>query len=107
DSFANPDQGLYEHLMDQARSTLSGIDLAIATHLIGQIDAAGYLEANLLETAHGMGVPLVQVEAVLATIQSFDPTGVGARTLSECLALQAKEADRHDPCMAKLLANLD
>ena len=40
-------------------------------------------------------------------IHTFDPTGVGARDLGECLALQAKEADRYDPCMARLLDNLD
>jgi RNA polymerase sigma-54 factor len=107
DSFANPEQGLQEHLMEQARSALSGIDLLIATQLIGQIDEAGYLEANLLETAHGLGVPLAQAEQVLGVIHGFDPTGVGARSLAECLTLQAKEADRYDPCMAKLLANLD
>jgi len=107
DSFANPEQGLQEHLMDQARSALSGTDLLIATQLIGQIDEAGYLEANLLETAHGLGVPLAQTEQVLGIIHGFDPTGVGARSLAECLTLQAKEADRYDPCMAKLLANLD
>jgi RNA polymerase sigma-54 factor len=107
DSFANPDKGLHEHLMDQARATLGDTDLLIATHLIGQIDEAGYLEANLLETAHGFSVPLYEVEHVLDVIHSFDPTGVGARSLSECLALQAMEADRHDPCMQKLLANLD
>ena len=44
---------------------------------------------------------------MLRTVQSFDPTGVGARSLGECLALQAREADRYDPCMAKLLDNLD
>ncbi|WP_030541105.1 RNA polymerase factor sigma-54 [Sphingobium sp. DC-2] len=107
DSFANPEQGLQEHLMDQARAALSGTDLLIATQLIGQISEAGYLEANLLETAHALGVPLAQVEAVLAVIHGFDPSGVGARSLAECLALQAKEADRYDPCMAKLLDNLD
>ena len=107
DSFANPEQGLQEHLMDQARSALDGMDLLIATQLIGQIDEAGYLEANLLETAHALGVPLAQAEHVLGVIHSFDPTGVGARSLAECLTLQAKEADRYDPCMAKLLANLD
>ncbi|SCW73662.1 RNA polymerase, sigma 54 subunit, RpoN/SigL [Sphingobium faniae] len=107
DSFANPEPGLQEHLMEQAGSHLSGMDLLIATQLIGQIGEAGYLEANLLETAHALGVPLHDVERVLGVIQSFDPTGVGARSLSECLALQAKEADRYDPCMAKLLANLD
>ncbi|ETI63597.1 RNA polymerase sigma54 factor [Sphingobium sp. C100] len=107
DSFAAPDVGLQEHLMDQARAALSGMDLLIAGQLIGQIDEAGYLEANLLATAHGMGVPLQQVERVLGVIHGFDPTGVGARSLAECLTLQAKEADRHDPCMARLLANLD
>ena len=107
DSFANPEQGLQEHLMDQARSALSGIDLLVATQLIGQIDEAGYLEASLLEMAHGLRVPLAQVEQVLGVIHGFDPTGVGARSLAECLTLQAKEADRYDPCMAKLLANLD
>ncbi|HKT76244.1 MAG TPA: RNA polymerase factor sigma-54 [Sphingobium sp.] len=107
DSFANPDQGLQERLMDQARGVLSGIELLIATQLIGQIDEAGYLEANLLETAHALAVPFSQVESILEVIHGFDPTGVGARSLAECLALQAKEADRYDPCMAKLLANLD
>ncbi|MES2172488.1 MAG: RNA polymerase factor sigma-54 [Pseudomonadota bacterium] len=107
DSFAAPDIGLQEHLMGQARAALSGMDLFIATQLIGQISEAGYLEANLLQTAHGLGVPLFDVERVLGVIHTFDPTGVGARSLAECLALQAKEADRHDPCMARLLANLD
>jgi RNA polymerase sigma-54 factor len=107
DSFAAPEVGLQVHLMEQARATLSGMDLIIAGQLIGQIDEAGYLEANLLQTAHGLGVPLHAVERVLGVIHTFDPTGVGARSLAECLALQAKEADRHDPCMARLLANLD
>ncbi len=107
DSFASAEIGLQEHLMAQARATLGGMDLLIATQLIAQIGEAGYLEADLLTVAHGLDLPLCQVEQVLATIQSFDPTGVGARTLAECLALQAKEADRHDPCMARLLANLD
>ena len=107
DSFANPEIGLQEHLMDQARNALGGMDLLIATQLIGQIDEAGYLEANLLETAHGLGVPLAKTEQVLNVIHGFDPTGAGARSLAECLTLQAKEADRYDPCMAKLLANLD
>ncbi|CAN5379457.1 RNA polymerase factor sigma-54 [soil metagenome] len=107
DSFANPDGGLHEHLMAQAGSRLSGTDLLVAGQLIGQIDDAGYLEADLLQLAYGLSVPLVDVERVLAVIHSFDPTGVGARSLSECLALQAKEADRYDPCMARLIDNLD
>lgn len=107
DSFAAPEIGLYEHLMQQAGARLSGTDLMIAGQLIGQIDDAGYLEANLLETAYRLGVPVAQVEAVLVVIQSFDPSGVGARTLSECIAIQAREADRYDPAMATLINNLD
>ncbi|WP_340267810.1 RNA polymerase factor sigma-54 [Sphingobium mellinum] len=107
DSFASPDKGLQEHLMDQARACLHSQDILIATQLIGQIDEAGYLRAHLLETAHALAVPLARVEKVLAVIQGFDPVGVGARSLAECLTLQAKEADRYDPCIAKLLANLD
>jgi RNA polymerase sigma-54 factor len=61
----------------------------------------------LIEVANRLGVPLARVEAALRTIQTFDPTGVGARSLAECLTLQAKEADRYDPCMARLIDNLD
>jgi len=54
-----------------------------------------------------LGVPLAEVEATLRGIQSFEPSGVGARTLSECLAIQAREVDRYDPAMARLIDNLD
>lgn len=107
DSFAAPDIGLHEHLMQQAGAMLSGTALLIAGQLIGQIDDAGYLEANLLETAYRLGVSLAEVEAVLAIIHGFDPSGVGARSLSECIAIQAREADRYDPAMATLIDNLD
>jgi RNA polymerase sigma-54 factor len=107
DSFANPDLSLCDHLTAQAGASIDGADLFIAAHLIDQIDDTGYLTAPLLDIANRLNVPLARVEGVLATIQTFDPTGVGARTLSECLALQAREADRYDPCMARLLDNLD
>ena len=61
-----------------------------------------------LETiAERLGVTLAETEAVLAGVHGFEPTGVGARSLGECLALQAIEADRYDPAMACLLAHLD
>jgi len=107
DSFAAPEIGLYEHLMQQAGATLAGMRMVIATQLIGQIDDAGYLESNLLETAYRLGVPLAEVEAVLAVIHSFDPAGIGARNLAECIAIQAREADRYDPAMAALIDNLE
>ena len=107
DSFACPADSLCDHLNHQAGEALSGADLAIAIQLIDAIDDAGYLTVSLLDTAHRLGVSLAQVERVLRVIQTFEPTGVGARTLSECLILQAKEADRYDPCMALLLDNLE
>jgi RNA polymerase sigma-54 factor len=79
----------------------------VARHLIGLLDEAGYLPVHLREVAGELGIPLAEAEAALELVQSLDPTGVGARTLGECLALQAAEVDRYDPCMQVLLANLD
>jgi RNA polymerase sigma-54 factor len=107
DALARPDLNLTDHLLTQAGAALDGADLLIAQHLIDQIDEAGYLRADLTEVATRLGTARVRVETVLATIQTFDPTGVGARDLAECLVIQAKEADRYDPCMARLIDHLD
>ncbi|WP_374530174.1 RNA polymerase factor sigma-54 [Novosphingobium sp.] len=79
----------------------------VARHIVGLLDDAGYLPVTLREVAADLGISLAEAEAGLDLVQSLDPTGVGARSLSECLTLQAKEADRYDPCMARLLDNLD
>jgi RNA polymerase sigma-54 factor len=99
---------LAQHLEAQIGSAVRDPQLLfIARHLIGLLDDAGYLAVPVRTLAADLAVPLVQVEAALAAIQTLDPTGVGARSLSECLALQAREADRYDPCMARLLDNLE
>ena len=107
DAMAADAPTLREHLLAQAGAVLSGTVYLVATHLIDQIDEAGYLTLASLDLANRLGVPLVVVEEALAAVQSFDPTGVGARSLGECLALQAREADRYDPAMARLLDNLE
>jgi len=107
ENLGSSDTSLADHLMAQAGASVAGPDLFIAQHLIDQIDESGYLTVSLLDIADRLGVPLARVEAVLAVVQTFDPTGVGARSLAECLALQAKEADRYDPCMARLIDNLE
>lgn len=107
ENFAAEGLSLHAYLMQQAGTALSGPDLLIAGHIIAQIDDAGYLSVPLTDIAQHMGVTLAACEAVLHQVQSFDPTGVGARSLAECIALQAKEADRYDPAMARLLDNLD
>jgi RNA polymerase sigma-54 factor len=107
DAMAADAPSLRDHLLAQAVLAFDPQDLLIASHLIDQVDEAGYLAMSLLDLANRLGVALSRIEQVLQTIQTFDPTGVGARSLGECLALQAKEADRYDPAMARLLDNLD
>ncbi|MDT9599446.1 RNA polymerase factor sigma-54 [Sphingosinicella rhizophila] len=107
DSFAGEDISLHDHLLAQAGQHLSGTDLVIAAQIVEQIEETGYFPGSTLEIANRLGTPLQDVERVLAVIQTFDPSGVGARTLAECIAIQAKEADRYDPAMALLIDNLD
>lgn len=78
-----------------------------ARHIIGLLDDAGYLPFTLQEIAADLGIDEAATEAALLLVQSLDPSGVGARDLAECIAIQAREADRYDPCMAALIANLD
>ncbi|MEO0462282.1 MAG: RNA polymerase factor sigma-54 [Pseudomonadota bacterium] len=79
----------------------------IARHLIGLLDDAGYLGQDLRDVADDLSIAPAEAKEALLAVQSLDPTGVGARSLGECLAIQAREADRYDPCMERLLANLD
>ncbi len=107
DSFAASEASLAELLQQQAATAFDGVELVIARHICDQIDDAGYLQESLETIADRLGVELALTEAVLAGIHRFEPTGVGARSLGECLALQAIEADRYDPAMAALLDRLD
>ncbi len=99
---------LTEHLQDQA--ALAGFDhaqSAVAAVLIDSVDEGGYLRADLQDIAERLGCPPAQVEAVLARLQGFEPTGVFARDVRECLMLQLKERDRFDPAMAALIDDLE
>ena len=99
---------LAEHLEAQIGSEARDPrEALIAIRLVGELDEAGYLTTDLRDIADDLGVPLAEVERGLDLVQRLDPTGVGARDLAECLALQAREADRYDPCMARLIDNLD
>jgi RNA polymerase sigma-54 factor len=107
DALAAEAPNLIDHLLSQAGEVLEGEELAIAARLIDAIDEAGYLETPVSEIAEMLDVGDAYVERILRIVQTFDPTGVGARDLGECLALQAKEADRYDPAMATMLGNLE
>ena len=107
DALAQGFETLGEHLDAQAAAQLGGTNLAVARFLIDQIDETGYYRGDLTEAADALGVRRVSVDAILRLVQTFDPTGVGARSLSECLAIQAREAGLLDRPMSRLLKNLD
>lgn len=94
-------QTLHDHLMWQLNlARLGDRDLAIAETLIDAIDANGYLHLDISEVPSILGdddIELDEVEAVLHRVQSFDPVGVGARDLRECLLLQLRQLSAEQP----------
>ncbi len=99
---------LWEHLQAQASAAgLTPADHGIALTLIDATDEGGYLRGELAEFADRLGAPVERIEAVLAVCHGFEPTGVMARSVPECLKLQLVERNRFDPAMAALLDNLD
>ncbi|MCA1941152.1 MAG: RNA polymerase factor sigma-54 [Caenispirillum bisanense] len=99
---------LRDHLVDQlACDVPEGADRLIGQAFIDSLDDNGYLTVTVEEMAETMGAPVERVRRVLDRLQRFDPPGLFARDLAECLALQLREKDRLDPCMQALLANLD
>ncbi|MBI1400029.1 RNA polymerase factor sigma-54 [Hyphomonas sp.] len=101
------DVTLAEHLHMQLNfAGLSDVDRLIAARLIDETDETGYLRAPLDDVARSLGADIANVEAVLRVCQGFDPTGVMARSIPECLALQLKDRGRLDPAMQAMLDNL-
>jgi len=99
---------LAEHLDRQVGTyAINPREAFAARHIVGLLDEAGYLSTGLYEIADDLGLSIDEAEDALTVVQMCDPTGVGARDLAECLALQAREADRFDPCMQALIDNLD
>lgn len=97
---------LAEHLIDQLHGA-SGPTGDLARVLAEMLEETGYLTVPIGDVALATGAAPALVEEALALVQDLDPPGVGARSLAECLALQAKAADRYDPAMARLIDNLD
>jgi RNA polymerase sigma-54 factor len=99
---------LRDHLQAQlAIAALPPARRFIAEVLIDAIDDFGYLRADLHEIAGRLNVPDEECDAVLAILQGFEPCGVFARNLQECLALQLKDRNRFDPAMELMLTRLD
>jgi RNA polymerase sigma-54 factor len=108
EAFVSVETTLADHLAEQlALAVASPARRMIGQYLIDLVDEAGYLGGDLALVAERLGTSQAEVEAVLAILQGFDPPGVCARNLNECLALQLKERDRFDPAMQALVAHLD
>ncbi|MET2832800.1 RNA polymerase factor sigma-54 [Mesorhizobium shangrilense] len=99
---------LHDHVARQiALTAFTPQEQLIAGELAAHLEDTGYLEVSSLELAGSLNVRVADVERVLETLQHFDPPGIFARTLSECLEIQLRQRDRFDPAMAALVANLE
>lgn len=108
EAFVAAETTLSDHLAEQLSVAFTApAQRMIGQYLIDLVDEAGYLPPDLGQAAERLGASQREVEDVLAVLQKFDPPGVCARSLSECLAIQLRELDRYDPAMQALVEHLD
>ncbi len=108
EAFVADRKSLTDHLSEQLN--LVAPDPAtriIGAAIIAEVDENGYLRTDLGELAARLGAGIGLIERTLTLLRAFEPTGVFARDLPDCLALQLKEKDRLDPAMEALLGKLD
>ena len=106
DAFIARKESLKDHLLWQLLMTApSKEDEHIGSFIVGNLNQDGYLDIELEEIARVSGADLAQVESVLSLMQSFDPIGVCARDLSECLMIQAKHLKIDDTMVTEIIRN--
>lgn len=99
---------LRDHINEQIAFALPDAgDAFVANELADELDESGYFRGSTSEIALRLGARRLEVERVLAICQTFEPTGLFARDLAQCLSLQLAARDRLDPAMQMLLAHLD
>jgi RNA polymerase sigma-54 factor len=108
EAFVAAEPSLADHLAEQLAVAIPAPSgRMIGQYLIDLVDDAGYLPVDLGDAAERLGTTQAEVEAVVAVLQTFDPPGICARSLAECLAIQLRELDRFDPAMQALIEHLD
>jgi RNA polymerase sigma-54 factor len=108
DDLADGRRSLREHLGEQVRLNIGDPqDRLIAAQMLALVDPAGRMTITDLQIANAMGCAEARVAAVRAQLQRLDPVGMFCRDLRECLAVQLADRNRLDPCMDRLLDNLD
>ena len=101
ESTISNETSLTDYLLWQlSLSAQSDLEKQIGTYLIGNIDENGYLNCHAKEVSEIFAVPCADVEDVLEVIQGFDPAGIGARDLRECLLIQLRQLDMGDSLAA-------
>ncbi|MCA0370511.1 MAG: RNA polymerase factor sigma-54 [Proteobacteria bacterium] len=104
---ATQGETLVAHLTSQIHMRLSDTqEKLIAAHFIADLDEAGYFVTPLENLASALGAPLPLLEEVLAKVQRFEPVGVFARSVAECLRLQLAERQALTPKLTRFLAHL-
>ncbi len=108
EAFVSAQATLASHLAEQMALVVADPrERLIAQYLIDLVDETGYFTGSLSEVAEKLGATLAQVETVLRVLQTLEPSGVCARNLAECLAIQLKDRNRFDPAMHALIEHLD
>ena len=106
DQFLSKKPDLYDHLLWQLRLSHAPEDIKkVGEIIIGNTDENGYLIASLDEIARAAEARMETTEIALRLIQSFDPIGVGARTIAECLLLQIRALKLQDTVVEKIVMN--
>ena len=97
ESTVSNETSLTDYLLWQlSPSVQSDLGKQIGIYLVGNIDENGYLSCQIEEVSEIFGVPCAEVEDILEIIQGFDPVGVGARDLRECLLIQLRQLGMDD-----------
>jgi RNA polymerase sigma-54 factor len=108
EAFVSVEATLADHLSEQLSLAVTDpVQRMIGQYLVDLVDESGYLSGDLGAVGEKLGAPRAEIEAVVSILQGFDPPGVCARNLKECLAIQLKERDRFDPAMQALVERLD
>ncbi len=106
-SALSQEQTLSEYLTNQLNLSFSHpMDLLIGQNIIGMVNETGYVTADPVSLAEQLGATEKQIDAVYEVLRTFDPPGVFAKDLADCLRMQLKERNRLDPAMAALIDHL-
>jgi RNA polymerase sigma-54 factor len=101
------EETLAEHLTKQLNlCAFNQTDMVIGQNIIGLVNETGYVTSDPMALAESLGIAASRVEAVYEVMRSFEPVGVFARDLADCLRLQLKDRNHLDPAMDRLVDNL-